>query len=155
MAFLPAAILWLPSSRHLLRHCKDTSTSDLFFFILTPASPLLPSCRQTSLIDTEMTQAERASSESDDFQLKIELLLNFLAYKITKSKAQQFQTSVTCDKRQKCVWTLRSITYCSSILNGSSHLEMCLGAACPRGQKIPRFDCKQLCLNLLVSTVRA
>lgn len=87
--------------------------------------------------------------------LKIEFLLHLLGYEITKSKAQNFQMSVTWDKCQKCVRMLRYITYSSSILNGSAHLEMCLGSACPQGQKTLCVDRKQLCLNLLASTARA
>lgn len=61
VALMPAAMLQLPSGCHLLPHCKAASTSDLFFFFfrLTPASPLLPSCRQTSLRDTQRWPQEK------------------------------------------------------------------------------------------------
>lgn len=47
------AILQLPSGCHLLPPCKTLSTSDLFLFRLTSASPLPLSDRQTGLRDTQ------------------------------------------------------------------------------------------------------
>lgn len=85
---MPAAILQLPLGCHLLPRCK-TSPSDLFFFRLTPASPLLSSCRQTDLRGTQRWLKRNGPSRS----------------KITKTQSVVSAASVgLLDSRREVTW---------------------------------------------------
>lgn len=106
--FHPPATLRLSSAAML-----QNSTSDLFFFRLTPASPLLSSCRQTGLRDTQRWLKRKRHAQSKMTCTQNGVSAAFVGLRdqwcMLRAEIKHIQMSATWDKCQKCVWMLRFI----------------------------------------------
>lgn len=145
MALVPAALLQLPSGCHLLPHCKAASTTDLSLF--QADSCITPCSRHADERYTQMTGEELAPAQSKTTYSQNGVSAAFGRglrdnWCVPGAELNIWRWVLHEIKSNECVRMLRFLSAPpppppSSSIHLSAHLEMCLGSACPWGQKNP------------------